>query len=92
MRHWAGGHPDRDGRKLGGRCVTPTKKNRRHPKCTLLVTLPGRLTLAGKSGVNHFTLNGKIGGHNLDPGMYQLIASPTGTRGAPSKVTFKIVA
>ena len=72
--------------------MTLTKKNSRHPKCTLLVTLPGRLTLAGKSGANHFTFNGKIGGHNLGPGMYQLIASPTVTRGTPRKATFKIVA
>ena len=80
------------GRKLGRRCVTPTKKNGKHPKCTLLVNLPGRITLAGRSGANHFTFNGKIGGHNLGPGMYQLIASPTVTGGTPRKVTFTIVA
>ena len=80
------------GRKLGGRCVTPTKKNGKRPKCTVLVNLPGRITLAGRSGANHFTFNGKIGGHNLGPGMYQLIASPTVTGGTPRKVIFTIVA
>ena len=47
--------------------------------------------LAGRSGANHFTFNGKIGGHNLRPGTYQLIASATVNGGTPRNVTFTIV-
>jgi hypothetical protein len=75
------------GRNVNGRCVKPTKKNSKHRKC--LLSLPGKITLPGKSGANHFTFNGKIGGHQLGPGTYELIATPTG--GKPRNVTFNIV-
>jgi hypothetical protein len=76
------------GRKINGRCVNPTKKNRKHSKCARLVNVPGTLTLAGQAGANQSTFNGKIGGHQLGPGSYQLIATPAG--GISSTVTFKI--
>lgn len=76
------------GRKVNGRCVKPTKQNRKHGKCTRLVNVPGTLTLAGQSGANQSTFNGKIGRHQLGPGAYQLIATPAG--GSSSTVTFKI--
>jgi len=76
------------GRKVNGRCVKPTKKNRKRRKCTRLVNVPGKLTLAGQAGANQSTFNGKIGGHQLGPGTYQLIATPAG--GGSSTVTFKI--
>lgn len=49
---------------------------------------PGKLTLAGQPGANQSTFNGKIGGHQLGPGTYQLTATPAG--GSSSTVTFKI--
>jgi hypothetical protein len=76
------------GRKVNGRCLKPTKENRKHRKCVRLVNVPGRLTLAGKAGANQSTFNGKIGGHQLGPGAYQLIATPAGS--SSSTVTFKI--
>jgi hypothetical protein len=75
------------GRKVNGRCVKPTKNNHRHGTCTRLVNVPGELTLAGQAGANQSTFNGKIGGHQLGPGTYQLIATPAG--GSSSTVTFK---
>ena len=49
---------------------------------------PGKLTLAGHAGANQSTFNGKIGGHQLGPGTYQLITTPAG--GSSRAVTFKI--
>lgn len=49
----------------------------------------GKITLIGKAGANEFTFNGKIGGHQLGPGAYELIATPTG--GKPRTVTFKLL-
>jgi hypothetical protein len=76
------------GRKVNGRCVKPTKNSRKHPTCPRLVNVPGTLTLAGQAGANQSAFNGKIGGHQLGPGAYQLIATPAG--GSSSQVTFKI--
>ena len=76
------------GRKVNGRCVKPTTKNRKHRKCAQLVNVPGELRLAGQAGANQSTFNGKIGGHQLDHGTYQLTATPAG--GSSSTVTFKI--
>jgi hypothetical protein len=77
------------GRRVNGRCVKPTTENRKHRKCTRLVNVPGTLTLAGRAGANQSTFNGKIGGDQLGPGAYQLIATPVG--GSSSTMTFKLV-
>ena len=76
------------GHKVNGRCVKPTTKNRRHRKCTRLVNAPGKLTLAGHAGANQSAFGGKIGGHQLGLGTYQLIATPAG--GSSRAVTFKL--
>ena len=36
------------GRNVKGRCVTPTKKNRKRARCTRLVTVPASITLPGE--------------------------------------------
>lgn len=81
------------GRKVKGRCAKQTKKNHKQLRCSRLVAVPGSITLVGKAGANAFTFTGKIGGHKLGPGSYQLTATPTasGHTGTPQKVTFKIV-
>jgi hypothetical protein len=48
----------------------------------------GSITKTGTAGANSFTWNGKIGGHQLGPGTYQLIATPS--RGLPHTVKFRI--
>jgi YVTN family beta-propeller protein len=78
------------GRTVGGGCVKPTNKSRRRPGCTRLLTVPGKLTMSGKAGTNQFTFTGKIGGHKLGPGTYQLTATPN--QGASHAVKFAIVA
>ena len=60
------------GRTVKGRCVAPTKKNRKRARCTRLVTLAASITLPGKAGANAFTLTGTIGRRRLGPGTYQL--------------------
>ena len=77
------------GRKVNGRCVKPNKKNSKRPKCTRPVSVSGKIIQSGTAGTKHFTFNGKIGGHTLGPGTYELIATPTG--GKPETFTFEIV-
>jgi hypothetical protein len=77
------------GREVNDRCVKPTAKNGKHKRCTRPISLGGNIVQSGKAGANHFTFNGKIGGHKLGPGNYQLTATPTG--GEPDTVTFTIV-
>jgi polyvinyl alcohol dehydrogenase (cytochrome) len=81
------------GRRVKGRCAKPTKKNHRHAGCTRLVAVHGTIRLAGKAGANAFTFPGKVGGHNIGPGSYQLTAIPTarGHSGTHQTVTFEIV-
>ena len=49
----------------------------------------GKITLTGRAGTNQFIFKGRIGGHVLRSGTYQLIAMPTG--GRATKVTFQIL-
>lgn len=81
------------GRKTKNRCVKQTKKNHKHARCARLIALPGRITLTAKAGLNAFTFTGRIGGHKLGPGSYQLAAVPTahGHTGTPQSAMFKIV-
>jgi hypothetical protein len=84
----------RAGRKArGGRCVKPTRANRRAGKCTRLVALPGSFTRAGRPGINSFRFTGRLAGKKLPPGTYQLVATPTanGQTGRPVSASFRII-
>ena len=48
----------------------------------------GKLVESGKLGANRFTFNGKLGGHHLGAGAYQLVATPA--RGKPKKTKFTL--
>ncbi len=76
-----------------GRCVAPTRRNRRTRKCTLLVTLRGSFTLDSTVGTNTFRFTGRIGGKRLKPGSYKLVATPkaNGLTGRPVSVAFRII-
>jgi photosystem II stability/assembly factor-like uncharacterized protein len=78
------------GRKVDGRCVKPTSKNSKRVKCMRLIRVGAIVVLSGKSGTNHFTLTEKIDSHSLSPGVYRLIATPSG--GKSKNVTFEISA
>jgi hypothetical protein len=72
------------GRKVGPRCVKPTSKNSKRRKCKRLVSMPGKVTRSGSTGVNSFI----FAPHPLGPGSYVLIATPAG--GKPQRVGFKL--
>jgi hypothetical protein len=61
--------------------VTSTIKRSRHK-------LKGKIVKSGKAGAKRFTFNGKIGGHALGAGKYQLMATPA--RGKPKKAKFTL--
>jgi hypothetical protein len=83
--------PGRKGR--GGRCVKPTKGNRRARKCTRLVTLRGSFTRTGRAGTNRFRFTGRVAGRKLKPGRYWLIATPIvgGRIGRAASAAFRII-
>jgi DNA-binding beta-propeller fold protein YncE len=48
----------------------------------------GKIVKSGSPGANGFTFNGRIGGHALGVGRYQLVATPAG--GKPKKAKFTL--
>ncbi|HUA07447.1 MAG TPA: hypothetical protein VMB27_26330 [Solirubrobacteraceae bacterium] len=76
------------GREVKRRCVTPSAKDSKHKKCTRLVAVRGTIVMSGAAASNYLTFTGKIGGHTLGSGRYQLIATPTG--GESRKVAFEL--
>ena len=48
----------------------------------------GKIVRSGKPGANQFTFNGKLGGHKLGAGKYQLVATPA--RGKAKKAKFTL--
>ena len=48
----------------------------------------GRLVESGKAGANRFRFNGKVGGHSLGVGKYQVTATPV--RGKAKKTRFTL--
>jgi streptogramin lyase len=80
------------GRLTRSGCTALTHGDRRHRRCTRLVTLPGTIALAGVAGVNSFLLSGAIGGRPLEPGSYRLLATAAldGRAGNQQQTTFQI--
>ncbi|MEA2429336.1 MAG: hypothetical protein QOF37_2964, partial [Thermoleophilaceae bacterium] len=81
------------GRKVGKRCVAPTRKNAGKRRCTRTVTLPGSFTLAGKAGANSFRFTGRLNGRKLKPGGYRLAgvaADQAGNKSTAVSAAFRI--
>ena len=76
------------GRRAGGRCVKPSRHNRKGRKCTRYVRLEGQLTDAGESGPNALAWNGRLGRSALAAGSYRLSATPAG--GKPRTAKFRV--
>src|SRR5262249_36008388 len=76
-----------------GRCVKPTRSNRRARGCTRVVTLPGSFSRQGNAGTNSLRFTGRLSGRRLTPGGYQLVATPqTGrTAGRAASASFRII-
>ncbi len=65
------------------------EENKYKQKCLRLIGVHGQLVKTGHAGASSFTFDGRIGGHKLAPGTYQLTATPTG--GKSQTITFTIV-
>jgi hypothetical protein len=87
----AGGRKVKRGKKTV--CVKPTKKNRKHRRCTSVVRLKGSFSRNGVAGLNSFHFTGRLRGRRLKPGRYRLVATPTagGKTGKPTSRGFRIV-
>ena len=72
------------GRRVEGKCVKPTSRNRARPSCKRWVVQKGSFTVKGKRGSNRIELRGRIGGRTLAPGAYRLVARETDAAGNPS--------
>jgi len=82
------------GRRVRGRCRRPTTVNRRAPRCTRYVLLPGRLSRAGRAGANAVRFMGRLARRRLPLGRYRLVltaSDPLGNRSAARRIRFTIV-
>lgn len=81
------------GRRVNGRCVRPTSKNRKRVACRR-VAHRGRLPFAGHSGVNRVPFGGLVSrARKLSPGRYTLVAiaaNAEGQRSQPLSLGFTI--
>jgi hypothetical protein len=82
------------GRKVNGKCVAPTPKNRRKHRCTRTATA-GTLSFGGHVGINKVRFQGRISrSTKLKPGHYTLIITATNAAGRhsrPVRLSFTIV-
>jgi hypothetical protein len=82
------------GRKVKGKCVAQTKKNRHQHACKRTVTR-GALSFAAHAGTNRAVFQGRIShALKLKPGNYTLVITaknPAGQRSAPARLSFTIV-
>ncbi len=82
------------GRRMGKRCVTPRRGNRRQHRCTRLLAVRGSFTQNGVAGVNRFNFSGRMNRRALAPGSYRLYAvarNASGKRSRALSVAFRIV-
>jgi hypothetical protein len=82
------------GRKVNGRCLAQTRKNRHRHACKRTV-IRGTLSFTGHSGTNRVSFQGRISRtKKLKPGRYTLIITATNTAGqrsSPKTLRFTIV-
>ena len=82
------------GRKVAGRCVPPTRRNKHKRRCTRTVTV-ATLSLQGHAGNNSVRFQGRVSRHKkLRPGRYTLTITATDASGlhtTPQSVSFTIV-
>ena len=60
----------RPGRRVGKRCLAPSRRTRRRARCTRYVRF-GRFALAGKAGANSKRYSGRIGRRSMRRGRYR---------------------
>jgi hypothetical protein len=81
------------GRRAGARCVKPSRANRKRKACSRLASVPGTFRRKRSAGADGFRFTGRLGGHTLRPGRYQLVATPTdnGHARQPTRASFRII-
>jgi len=80
------------GRRVGRRCVAPTRRDRGHARCVRRVPLPGTLVFQGRAGSNAFAVYRRSFVHRLTPGTYRLIITPiAGSRAGAAKTARFVV-
>ncbi len=83
------------GRRVGGRCRAPSRRNRARRRCTRWVLMGGSAPLSGKAGANSFRLSGRWRGRAQVPGTYRLRLSAKDAAGmtsaARTSASFRIV-
>jgi hypothetical protein len=83
----------RPGRRVGRRCVKPTRANRRRRRCVRFVTA-GTFTRRGAAGTNRFRFTGRAKGKALPRGNYRLSATTrdaAGNRSRAIRRLFRII-
>jgi hypothetical protein len=80
------------GRKVGRRCVKPTRRNRAARRCSRYVSRGG-FSKPSKAGTNRYRFSGRLKGKKLPPGAYRMRAVAVDTEGhrsAPKFAAFRI--
>jgi hypothetical protein len=77
------------GRRAGGKCVKPTRANRRGRRCTRWVAVRGTLKQAGNADANSLRWSGKLARRALRPGRYRLTARARPATGAAAPAVVK---
>ena len=82
------------GRKVNGRCIAQTTRNRHKRACKRTVT-SGTITFTGHAGTDRVLFDGRISrSRKLKPGSYTLTITATNSAGqhsTPHTLTFTIV-
>ena len=69
------------GRRVGQKCVAPTRRNRRAGRCTRYLPIRGSFTHVARQGSNRFRFAGRLAGKTLRLGSYRLVARAKDTAG-----------
>jgi hypothetical protein len=81
------------GRRVGGKCVAQTRRNRGAKACTYNKVV-GHLTKTGvAAGARTISFNGKLGKRKLAPGRYVLLVQAfdaTGNASAARRIAFRV--
>jgi hypothetical protein len=81
------------GRRVGRRCVKPTRANRSRHRCVRYIRIAA-FAVASAAGSNQHRFSGRIGKRSLTPGRYRATIAATdtaGNRSAPRSFAFRVV-
>jgi hypothetical protein len=82
------------GRRVGNRCLKPTRRNGRRRRCTRYTSAGRALTRAAVTGANTVPFSGRIGRRKLAPGRYRVVVTvrdAAGNTSSPKTAAFRIV-